>query len=98
MLVAAHARIANSVIALNIETGGAAADCGGIGFLGTGINLISSTNQGTCSEAQPIVAANPLLGPLARNGGTLRRSPCCPAARRSGRRGRARPPPAISAA
>jgi len=67
--VPATARIANSILALNVETGGAAADCGGIGFLGTGINLISTTNQGSCSDAPPIVAANPLLGPLARNGG-----------------------------
>ncbi len=65
----ATARVANSIVALNVETGGAGADCGGIGFLGTGINLISTTNQGTCSDATPIVAANPLLGPLARNGG-----------------------------
>jgi hypothetical protein len=67
--VPATARIANSVLALNIEAGGVAADCGGIGFLGTGVNLISTVNQGTCSEATPIVAADPLLGPLARNGG-----------------------------
>ena len=67
--VPATARIANSVLALNVEAGGVAADCGGIGFLGTGVNLISTVNQGTCSEATPIVAANPLLGPLARNGG-----------------------------
>jgi hypothetical protein len=67
--VPATARVVNSIVALNLETGGAAADCGGIGFLGTGINLISSTNQGTCSDAAPIVAANPLLGPLAKNGG-----------------------------
>ena len=58
-----------SIVALNVETGGVGADCGGIGFLGTGINLISTTNQGTCSDATPIVAVNPLLGPLARNGG-----------------------------
>ena len=67
--VPATARVANSIVALNVETGGAGADCGGIGFLGTGINLISTTNQGTCSDATPIVAVNPLLGPLARNGG-----------------------------
>jgi CSLREA domain-containing protein len=67
--VPATARIANSVLALNIEAGGVGTDCGGIGFLGTGINLISTTNQGSCSDAQPIVAANPLIGPLARNGG-----------------------------
>ena len=67
--VPATARIANSILALNIEAGGVAADCGGIGFLGTGVNLISTVNQGTCSEGTPIVAANPLLGPLARNGG-----------------------------
>jgi CSLREA domain-containing protein len=67
--VPATARIANSVLALNTEAGGVGTDCGGIGFLGTGVNLISTTNQGSCSEGQPIVAANPLLGPLARNGG-----------------------------
>ena len=67
--VPATARIANSILALNVEAGGVAADCGGIGFLGTGVNLISTVNQGTCSEGTPIVAANPLLGPLARNGG-----------------------------
>jgi CSLREA domain-containing protein len=67
--VPATARIANSILALNVETGGIAADCGGIGFLGTGVNLISTTNQGACSDGTPIVAANPLLGPLARNGG-----------------------------
>ncbi|MEA2419198.1 MAG: hypothetical protein QOE60_1404, partial [Thermoleophilaceae bacterium] len=68
--VPATARVANSIVALNLETGGAAADCGGIGFLGTAINLISSTSQGTCSEGgTPIVAANPLLGPLRSNGG-----------------------------
>jgi hypothetical protein len=67
--VAANARVANSVVALNNEAGGVIADCGGIGFLGTAINLISSTNQGTCSEAQPIVAANPGLGPLGSHGG-----------------------------
>jgi trimeric autotransporter adhesin len=67
--VAARARISNSVLALNVEANGVATDCGGIGFLGTGINLISTVNQGSCSAANPIVAANPRLGPLARNGG-----------------------------
>jgi CSLREA domain-containing protein len=67
--VPATARVANSIVALNVETGGVGADCGGIGFLGTGVNLISTTNQGTCSDTAPIVAANPLLGPLGRNGG-----------------------------
>ena len=67
--VAARARISNSVLALNVEANGVATDCGGIGFLGTGVNLITSTNQGSCSAAAPIVAANPRLGPLARNGG-----------------------------
>ena len=67
--VAANARIANSIVALNTETGGAAADCGGIGFLGTGINLVTTTNQGKCSEADPIVVADPGLGPLRGNGG-----------------------------
>jgi CSLREA domain-containing protein len=67
--VAARARIANSILALNTEANGVATDCGGIGFLGTGINLISTTNQGSCSAGTPIVAANPRLGPLARNGG-----------------------------
>jgi CSLREA domain-containing protein len=67
--VAARARISNSVLALNVEANGVATDCGGIGFLGTGINLITTTNQGSCSAAAPIVAANPRLGPLARNGG-----------------------------
>jgi hypothetical protein len=67
--VAANARISNSVIALNTEAGGVAADCGGIGFLGTGVNLISTTNQGKCSEADPIVVADPRLGPLGSNGG-----------------------------
>jgi CSLREA domain-containing protein len=67
--VAARARISNSVLALNVEANGVATDCGGIGFLGTGINLVSTVNQGSCSAAAPIVAANPRLGPLARNGG-----------------------------
>jgi hypothetical protein len=67
--VAANARIANSIVALNTEAGGVAADCGGIGFLGTGINLLTTTNQGKCSEADPIVVANPQLGPLGSNGG-----------------------------
>jgi hypothetical protein len=67
--VAARARIANSILALNVEANGVATDCGGIGFLGTGVNLISTTNQGSCSGGTPIVAANPRLGPLARNGG-----------------------------
>jgi hypothetical protein len=67
--VAARARIANSVLALNTETGGVTTDCGGIGFLGAGVNLISTTNQGKCSEGTPIVATNPRLGPLAHNGG-----------------------------
>jgi CSLREA domain-containing protein len=67
--VAARARISNSVLALNVEANGVATDCGGIGFLGTGVNLITTTNQGSCSAAAPIVAANPRLGPLARNGG-----------------------------
>ena len=67
--VAANARVNNSVIALNTEAGGVGADCGGLGFLGAGINLISTKNQGTCSTVEPLVAANPLLGPLARNGG-----------------------------
>jgi hypothetical protein len=67
--VPATARVANSIVALNVEGGGMAADCGGVGFLGAGVNLISTTNQGTCSDGTPIVAANPLLGPLARNGG-----------------------------
>jgi hypothetical protein len=67
--VAARARISNSVLALNTEANGVTTDCGGIGFLGTGVNLISTTNQGSCSAAKPIVAANPRVGPLARNGG-----------------------------
>jgi hypothetical protein len=67
--VAANARIANSIVALNTEAGGVAADCGGIGFLGAGINLLTTTNQGKCSEADPIVVANPRLGPLGSNGG-----------------------------
>jgi CSLREA domain-containing protein len=67
--VAANARIANSIIALNIEAGGVATDCGGIGFLGAGVNLVTTTNQGQCSESPPIVAANPRLGPLGSNGG-----------------------------
>jgi hypothetical protein len=67
--VAARARISNSVLALNVEANGVSTDCGGIGFLGTGVNLITTTNQGSCSAATPIVAANPRLGPLARNGG-----------------------------
>jgi hypothetical protein len=67
--VPATARIANSVLVLNTEVGGVGTDCGGIGFLGTGINLISTTNQGSCADGPPIVAANPLIGPLARNGG-----------------------------
>jgi CSLREA domain-containing protein len=67
--VAANARVTNSIIALNTEAGGVATDCGGIGFLGTGVNLITTTNQGKCSDGTPIVAANPLLGPLGSNGG-----------------------------
>jgi hypothetical protein len=67
--VAANARIANSIVALNTEAGGVAADCGGIGFLGTGISLVTTTNQGKCSEADPIVVADPRLGPLRSNGG-----------------------------
>jgi hypothetical protein len=67
--VAANARIANSIVALNTEVGGVAADCGGIGFLGTGINLVTTTNQGKCSEADPLVVADPRLGPLRANGG-----------------------------
>jgi hypothetical protein len=67
--VAANARIANSIVALNTEVGGVAADCGGIGFLGTGINLVTTTNQGKCSEADPLVVADPRLGPLRDNGG-----------------------------
>jgi trimeric autotransporter adhesin len=67
--VAARARIANSILALNVEANGVATDCGGIGFLGTGVNLISTTNQGSCSAGTPIVSTNPRLGPLARNGG-----------------------------
>jgi hypothetical protein len=70
--VPATARVANSIVALNVETGGLGADCGGIGFLGTGVNLISTITQGTCSDATPIVAANPLLGPLRDNGGPTR--------------------------
>jgi CSLREA domain-containing protein len=67
--VPATARVDGSIVALNLEAAGVAADCGGIGFLGTGVNLITTTNQGTCSDGPPIVAANPLLGPLRRNGG-----------------------------
>ena len=67
--VAANARVSNSIVALNTETGGAAADCGGIGFLGSGVNLVTTTNQGKCSAINPIVAANPGLGPLGGNGG-----------------------------
>jgi Right handed beta helix region len=67
--VPATARVDGSIVALNLEAGGVAADCGGIGFLGGAVNLISTANQGTCSDATPIVAANPLLGPLRRNGG-----------------------------
>jgi CSLREA domain-containing protein len=67
--VPATARVSNSIVALNLEAGGVAADCGGIGFLGTAVNLITTTNQGTCSDGTPIVAADPLLGPLRSNGG-----------------------------
>ncbi len=67
--VAANARISNSILALNTEAGGATADCGGIGFLGTGVNLITSTGQGKCSEGTPIVVADPRIGKLADNGG-----------------------------
>jgi hypothetical protein len=67
--VAANARISNSIIALNREVGGALADCGGIGFLGTGVNLITSTSQGKCSDGQPILVANPLISGLRDNGG-----------------------------
>jgi CSLREA domain-containing protein len=67
--VPATARVSNSIIALNLEMNGVAADCGGVGFLGTGVNLVSSTNQGACSDGTPIVSTEPLLGPLRRNGG-----------------------------
>ena len=65
-----RARIANSVIALNTEAGGrrrglrrASASSA------TGINLISTTNQGTCSEA----AADRGREPAARPAGAQRR-------------------------
>jgi CSLREA domain-containing protein len=67
--VAANARISNSIIALNVEAAGVTTDCGGIGFLGTGINLITSTGQGKCSEGTPIMVANPRIGKLGDNGG-----------------------------
>jgi CSLREA domain-containing protein len=67
--VPATARVSNSIIALNREVGNVAVDCGGIGFLGTAVNLVSTINQGSCSDTPPIVAANPLIGPLRRNGG-----------------------------
>jgi len=67
--VAANARVTNSIVALNTEAGGALADCGGIGFLGKGVNLLTSTSQGKCSTVDPIVAAEPRLGPLGSNGG-----------------------------
>ena len=82
--VAANARIANSIVALNTEVGGVAADCGGIGFLGTGINLVTTTNQGKCSEADPLVAADPRLGPLARQ--RRAHTDDCPAGRQPGDR------------
>jgi CSLREA domain-containing protein len=67
--VPATARVSNSIVALNLEVGGMAADCGGIGFLGMAVNLVSTTSQGPCSDGTPIVSAEPLLGPLRRNGG-----------------------------
>ena len=90
--VAARARISNSVLALNVEAGGVATDCGGIGFLGHRRQPDLHVNQGSCSEATPIVAANPRLGPLARNGGPtatvalLSGSPAIGAAGRARRR------------
>jgi hypothetical protein len=67
--VPATARVSNSIVALNLEVNGVAADCGGVGFLGTAVNLVSTTNQGACSDATPIVSAEPLLGSLRANGG-----------------------------
>jgi hypothetical protein len=67
--VPATARVSNSIVALNLEMDGVAADCGGVGFLGTGVNLVSTTSQGACSEGTPIVSAEPLLGKLRDNGG-----------------------------
>jgi CSLREA domain-containing protein len=67
--VAANARIANSIVALNVEAAGVTTDCGGIGFLGSGVNLITSTGQGKCSEGTPIVVADPRIAKLGDNGG-----------------------------
>jgi hypothetical protein len=67
--VPATARVSNSIVALNLEADGMAADCGGVGFLGTAVNLVSTTNQGACSDAAPIVSPEPLLGGLRANGG-----------------------------
>ncbi|MBA3260894.1 MAG: hypothetical protein H0T69_00155 [Thermoleophilaceae bacterium] len=33
------------------------------------MNLITTTNQGNCSDGQPILVADPRLGPLGSNGG-----------------------------
>ena len=60
--------IVNSIIALNTTTAAAASDCGGSTYTGTAPNLIS-TAAGGCGPGSELIAADPLLGPLADNGG-----------------------------
>lgn len=80
-LDAAAFEIRNSIIALNTATAAAPSDCGGGTFTGSAPNLVGTT-AGGCGPGSEIVAADPLLGPLASNGGptqTLAIDPASPA-------------------
>ena len=65
---AATVAVANSILAVNSATAGVRSDCGGARFTGAARNLIS-TQIGGCRPGAAIVASDPRLGPLARNGG-----------------------------
>jgi hypothetical protein len=67
-LALAQFEVENSIIALNLATAGEPADCGGGDFTGSAPNLISTTNGG-CGPGAELVDPEPLLGPLADNGG-----------------------------
>jgi hypothetical protein len=60
--------LVNSIVALNVASGGAPSDCGGGPYGGTAPNLIS-TSAGGCGPGSEIVTADPMLGPLGDNGG-----------------------------
>lgn len=90
--------VRNGLVALNLS-GPQANDRAGDPITSLGHNLISTTDGGRQGFSGPgdLVAANPRLGPLERNGGRPRRSRSGRAARRSARHTSGAPRSATSA-